>query len=168
MKDIPVAEVIVTITEQLTHGGVFLCVADGETKNVMTIGWGGVTYFYGTPCFLAPVRKSRHSYGILRKNGAFTVSVPLNDMRKELAFAGSASGRDVDKFSGHGLTPAPAQAVGTPIVRECEIHLECEPLGMTELKAEQLTPEVRERFYADGDMHTFFLGKIVRCYTTAS
>ena len=32
------------------------------------------------------------------------------------------------------------------------------------MNAELLTPEVRSRCYADGDMHAFFLGKIVRCY----
>ena len=166
MKEIPVTEAVAKITEQLARGGAFLCVANGEMKNVMTIGWGGVTVFYGAPCFLAPVRKSRYSFEILKKNGAFTVNVPLGGMRSELAFAGSASGRDTDKFTGHGITAAPAQAVNVPIVKECALHLECEPLGFTELKAEELTPEISERFYADKDMHTFFLGRIVRCYTT--
>ncbi|MCE5343863.1 MAG: flavin reductase family protein [Eubacteriales bacterium] len=166
MREIPITEVVNLITAKMANGGVFLCVANGETKNVMTIGWGGVNTFFGAPCFLAPVRQSRYSYGIIRKNGAFTVGVPLHDMRKQLAFAGSESGRDVDKFVGHGITAASAQAVNVPIVKECELQLECEPQGYVEQKADMMIPEIRDRVYADGDMHTFFLGKIVRCYYT--
>ncbi len=166
MRDVPVTEVANLITEKMANGGVFVCVADGKTQNVLTVGWGGVNTFFGAPCFLAPVRLSRHSHGILLKNGSFTVSVPLHDMRKQLNFAGTKSGRDVDKFAGHGLTAAPAQAVNAPIVRECELQLECEGLGYVEQKAETLNPEIRDRIYADGDMHTFFLGRIVRCYYT--
>ena len=113
------------------------------------------------------MRTSRHSFALLKKNGAYTVSIPLHDMRKELAFAGSASGRDVDKFTGHGLTPAPAQAVTVPIVRECELHIECEPFGFTALDPANLTDDVANRFYPTSDMHTLFLGKVVRCYYTA-
>jgi flavin reductase (DIM6/NTAB) family NADH-FMN oxidoreductase RutF len=164
MREIPVTEVANIVTEKMANGGVFLNVSDGERKNVMTIGWGGVNTFFGAPCFLAPVRLSRYSYDIILKNGTFTVSVPLHDMRRELAFAGSKSGRDVDKFSGHGMTAAPAQAVDVPIIKECELQIECTPLGRVEMNAGLLTPEVRGRCYADGDTHVFFLGKIVRCY----
>lgn len=166
MREVPVTEVAQIIAEKLLGGGMFLTASDGVHNNVMTIGWGGLTTFYGTACFLAPVRTSRHTFGILKKNGAFTVSIPLHDMRRELAFAGSKSGREVDKFSGHGLTAAHAQAVNVPIVKECELHIECEPFGNVALNPSGLTDEVNSRFYPTGDMHTFFLGKIVRCYYT--
>ena len=95
MREVPVAGVAEIITKQLRNGGVFLCADDGKRSNVMTIGWGGLNVFFGDYCFLAPVRKSRFSYGLLQKNGAFTISVPLKDMRAELNFAGTKSGRDM-------------------------------------------------------------------------
>jgi len=152
------------IAEKLADGGIFLTASDGLRHNVMTIGWGGVTTFYGAPCFLAPVRTSRHTFQMLQKNPTYTVSIPLHNMRTELAFAGSKSGRDVDKFNGHGLTAIPAQAVNVPVVQECELHLECTPFGHVALDPAGLIDEVNSRFYPTGDMHTFFLGKIVRCY----
>ncbi len=164
MHDVPVNEVANIIAGQMKNGGVFLCTrADGQ-DNVMTIGWGGLTVFFGADCFLVPVRTSRYTYGMLQKNGEFTVSIPLHDMRRELGVAGSKSARDVDKFSGFGMTAVPAQQVDAPIVSECELQIECTPLGSVTQTAEQLNQDVLDRFYASRDMHTFFLGKIVRCY----
>ena len=166
MREIPASEIAGIVAEQLGNGGVFLCTADEEQRNVMTIGWGGVTRFFNDLCFLAPVRTSRHTFGILKRNPKFTVSVPLHAMRAELAFAGSKSGRDVNKFEGHGITAAPAQVVNVPIVAECELHIECEPAAFAELYPEQVEPAVLERWYPTRDMHTYFIGKIVRCYYT--
>jgi len=164
MREVPVSEVAGIITQQMGNGGVFLCANNGERNNTMTIGWGGVNTFFGSPCFLAPVRTSRFTYSMLMKNGNYTVSIPLHDMRAELAFAGSRSAREVDKFKEHGLTAVPAQQVNVPIVGECELHLECTPLGRVKQVEEMLPEEVLSRWYATRDMHTFFLGKIVRCY----
>ena len=166
MKEIPVTQAAQTIAEKLSTGGVFLCTSAAGQRNVMTIGWGGLTAFYGVPCFIAPVRDSRYSYGLLRKNGAFTVSIPLHEMQRQLMVAGTKSGRDIDKFDGLGMTALPAQQVHAPIVAECELHLECEPMGYLRLDPETLTDFVLGRWYPTGDMHTLFLGKVVRCYET--
>ena len=72
----------------------------------------------------------------------------------------------MDKFTGHGLTAAPAQEVNVPIVKECGLQIECVPFGKVDQQAENLTPEVLDCCYPNGDLHTFFLGKIVRCYYT--
>ena len=164
MRDISIPEAAKLVAEQIVNPGAFLCSSDGEHQNVMTIGWGGVNNFYQFGCFITAVRKSRYTYELLRRNGSFTVSVPLHDMRKEIGFAGTKSGRDVNKFDGHGLTAAPAQHVNVPIVKECELQIECEPFGFMELKPENLPADVLERWYPDRDMHWYFLGKIVKCY----
>jgi len=166
MREIPVTEIAGTVLAKMRSGGVFLNTTDGQKPNTMVIGWGGVNAFYSTYCFTAPVKWSRYTYKILQKNGAFTVSVPLHDMKEQLAFAGSKSGRDVDKFTGHGLTAAPAQAVNAPIIRECELHIECEPLSVVQQQPEQIKKDVLDRCYPDGDLHALFIGKIVKCYYT--
>ena len=166
MREVSIPEAARLVSEQLAQGGVFLCSGIDGHSNVMTVGWGGVTAFFGEPCFLAPVRESRFTYGLLIQNGAFTVSVPLHDMRRELAVAGSKSGRETDKFAGFGMTAAPAQAVGLPIVKECELHIECVSMGHVALQLEALSEAVRSHWYAKGDPHTFFLGRILKCYRT--
>ena len=165
MREIPVTEVAQTIAEKVA-GGLFLSTRAGNQQNVMTIGWGGLCTLFGAPCLMVPVRKSRYTYGLLRASGTFTVSIPLHDMRTQLMLAGTKSGRELDKFSGLGLTAAPAQAVNAPIVRECELHIECEQQGMSTFTPENLTDLVNGRWYPIGDLHTLFFGKVVRCYYT--
>lgn len=164
MREIPVSEVLTIVADKLANGGAFLNCSDGVRNNVMTIGWGGINTYFNSNCFVVPVRTSRYSHQLMQKNASFTVSIPLHDMRKELAFAGTKSGRDVDKFSGHGLTAIPAQSVDIPIVQECELHLECVAQGTVQMTADLMGDDVLAKWYPTKDMHTLYFGKIVRCY----
>lgn len=165
MMDIQLSTIDGVIKEKLTHGGIFLCAGSGDRSNVLTIGWGGRNHFWGKEIFIAPIRHSRYTYPLITESGVFTVSIPLHDMKRELAYAGTKSGRDEKKFVGHGLTPQRAQDVDTVIVKECELHLECRVLASTELMKDTMDESIYERNYSDNDMHTLFMGEILRCYT---
>ena len=167
--EIPYAQVAQEALEKLQNGGLFLttCAAP-DRPNTMTIGWGGAGFFFSKPVFYVPVRTSRHTFGLLKQSGEFTVSVPLHDMSEELLFAGTASGRDVDKFEGHGLTAAPAWDVATPIVAECERHFECRVFASAAVAEGAVPEDMLARWYPDRDMHTLFIGEILRCYTLHS
>jgi flavin reductase (DIM6/NTAB) family NADH-FMN oxidoreductase RutF len=166
MKEISYTEAMALTTQKLTRGGAFLTVG-GPTPNTMTIGWGAIGFFWNRPVFLAVVRLSRHTHGLLLNSGTFTVSVPTkNDLKQQLAFAGTASGRDVDKFSGHGLTAAPALKVDAPIVAECGLHFECRVRLMQDMTADRMDPSVLKTAYPVGDLHTMFFGEILACYET--
>ncbi len=166
MKQVDYREISNIINDKLSHGGVFFTTGDMEKANTMTMGWGGALSFWGKGVFAAPVRPSRFSYGLLKERGEFTISIPLHDMKKELAFAGSRSGRDVDKFIGHGLTKAPAAQGITPIIAECELHLVCRVVGETDLTADHLSQDIVGPWYAKGDFHTLFFGQILTAYYT--
>lgn len=168
-QEMPFEEAAQALLEQLQNGGAFLTTqgTDG-TPNTMTIGWGGPQCFFNKPVMMVPVRKSRHTHLLLSQNGEFTVSVPLHPMKRELAFAGTQSGRDVRKFEGHGLTAAPAQMVKPPIVAECELHLECRVFAQTELAEPGVSPEALTRWYATRDMHSLYFGEVLRCYQSIS
>lgn len=166
MKEILYTDAMALATRRLTRGGVFLSVG-GPTPNTMTIGWASIGFFWNRPVLLAVVRPSRHTHGLLLNAGTFTVSVPVSqDLKAELAFAGSVSGRDVDKFSGHGLTAAPAQKVDAPIIRECGLHFECRVCLVQPMTDERMSPEVIRTAYPGGDLHTMFFGEILACYET--
>ena len=166
MRELNYLDAIRTATEHLQRGGVFLNVA-GDTPNTMTIGWGGVGRVWNKPIFTVMVRPQRHTYEMIKAAGEFTVSVPTkNALKAELVFAGTKSGRDFNKFEGHGLTAAPAQAVGAPIVRECGLHFECRTLLTQDMTPDRMDPSLAEKVYPAADFHTMFFGEIVRCYTT--
>ena len=85
--------------------------------NVMVASWGFVGVMWGKKVFVAPIRDSRYTKEMLDKTGEFTVSVPAaGTMKKELAFCGSKSGRDFDKWAETGMVQRPAKEVGTVVV----------------------------------------------------
>lgn len=166
MKELNYREAMAHTAEKLANGGVFLTVG-GPQPNTMTIGWASLGYIWKVPVFMALVRPQRHTYPMLLKAGTFTVSVPtIRPLRQELAFAGTKSGRDVDKFDGHGLTAVPARKVDAPIVAECGLHFECRIRLIQDMTADRMDPAIVQSAYPGGDMHTMFFGEIVACYTT--
>lgn len=166
MKQIPYQDAMAATVEKMARGGVFLS-AGLERPNTMTIGWGAIGYMWNRPVFIAMVRPSRHTKQILDETGCFTVSVPTKaPLKAQLAFAGAKSGREVDKFDGHGLTAAPAQTVGAEIVRECGLHFECRVRLVQDLGTERMDPQVQQSAYPDGDVHALYFGEITAVYTT--
>lgn len=166
MKEINYKEAMEITTANLSGSGVFLNIG-GEKPNAMTIGWAAIGYIWKKPVFMALVRKQRHTWNLIANAGEFTVSVPTkNPLKEELLFAGTKSGRDYDKFSGHGITAAPAQKVDAPIVAECGIHFECKTLLQQDMDPAMMDETLKDRVYPKEDYHTMFFGEIVACYTT--
>lgn len=166
MKRINYLEALAETADKLAHGGVFLTVG-GETPNTMTIGWAFMGPSWQKKIFAVLVRPQRHTFEMIKKAGEFTVSVPtVNPLREQLAFAGTKSGRDVNKFEGHGLKAVPAQQVGAPIVGECGLHFECKIVHTQEMTGDRMDGLMHDKCYPEDDYHTIFFGEIVDCYRT--
>ena len=166
MKDMNFNDVLGILNDKLAHGGVFLNVA-GETPNTMTIGWAYMGTSWRSNIFIAMVRPQRHTFDLLEKAGEFTVSVPTkNPLRAELAFAGTESGREHNKFEGHGLTALPAKEVGAPIIAECGLHIECRVINKQWLQGDAMKDDVKGRCYPEEDYHMLYFGEVVACYST--
>ena len=145
--------------------GAFLSVSDGRRDNTMTRGWGSLGVIWRKPILMVMVRGSRHTYDLIEKADCFTVSIPLTtDLKKELGFCGSKSGRDYDKWQEAGLTKIPGHKVNAPLVGECDLHYECKIVGRQKLTKEVLLPDMTNAFYGDEDYHTLYYGEIVGTY----
>ena len=117
--------------------------------------------------FIAAVRPQRYTYDLIKKAGCFTVSVPTdNELKAELIMAGTKSGRDINKFEGHGITAVPAQKVDAPIVKECGLHFECKTVMNGFMMGDTMDQEIKDRCYPQNDLHELFFGEIVACYAT--
>ena len=164
MRELCDLDALREVMEQMTRGGrVPVRGRRAAERHDDRLGWIG--YCWGKPVFVAVVRPQRHTYGILQKTGEFTVSVPAaGTMRAELAFAGTKSGRDVDKFQGHGLTAAPARKVGAPVVAECPLHLECRTLLVQDMTADRMAESVLEESYPPARPARDVLRGNRRCY----
>jgi flavin reductase (DIM6/NTAB) family NADH-FMN oxidoreductase RutF len=145
--------------------GAFLVVQAGDKLNVMTIGWASIGFIWGRPMMTVLVRKSRYTFGLMEKATEFTVGVPLVDMRKELAYCGSNSGRKVDKVKQCKLEIFPGEKVKTPILNIPGFHFECKIVYKSPIDPAALI-ESYKHLYPEKDHHTVYYGEIVYCYST--
>jgi flavin reductase (DIM6/NTAB) family NADH-FMN oxidoreductase RutF len=155
-----VAQRVLTRIDQ----GAFLTVKSGEAINTMTIGWLTIGYVWRTPILMVAVRSSRHTFSIIEVSDDFTVSIPSSNMRREIEFCGTKSGRDYDKFKECNLQISEGQDVATPIIRVPGIHFECKIIYKSAMDRTFLNEEYDRTVYPENDYHTLYFGKIMNCY----
>jgi len=122
----------------------------GWKPNLITIAWAG-NVCSEPPMLSISVRPERYSYEILETTREFVVNVPSLREARAVDWCGVVSGRGEDKFTGAGLTPAPALKVGCPIVLECPLNIEC---------------RVRESLKLGS--HTLFVAEVVAVQVSAA
>lgn len=157
-----------TVLEHMEQG-VFLTTSHVGKTNTMTIGWGGIMVIWGRPIFIVLVRDSRATYDLIDNSDEFTVSVPfLRNMTKELAFCGTKSMRDYDKFRECNLHPLPGRKVSVPVIKEAGLHYECKILYKQTLDQSVIPNIVKTRYYNPNSSsqtnHTVYYGEIVDKY----
>ena len=150
--------------EQINKGA-FLTVSDGNMTNTMTIGWGNIGIVWSKPIFMVAVRYSRHTYNLMEKAKDFTVSIPIEkDLKKELAYCGSHSGRDKDKLKECNLSIRNGRKVVSPIIHNCDLHYECKIVYKQAMEPGTLDENIKNKYYKDNDYHVLYFGEIVDCY----
>ena len=88
---------------------------------------------------------------LIKESGEFVVNLPTESLVKAIDWCGVKSGRDVDKFAAMHLTAAPAAKLGTVLLEESPVNLECKvtqviPLGSHDLfLAECVAVDVDEK-----------------------
>lgn len=117
--------------------------------NLITVAWCG-TVASDPPQLAISVRKERYSFAPIAGLGEFTVNLPDTAMVSALDNCGVLSGRDVDKFALHQLTPLPGTRVSAPIVAESPLSLECRISRSLDLGS-----------------HTMFIGEILAVQVTS-
>ncbi|MBC7220715.1 flavin reductase family protein [Candidatus Bipolaricaulota bacterium] len=155
------------VQEQILHGnGAFLVAVDERDRpNAMTIGWLQIGTVWSRPVCHVLVRPSRYTHRCIAHSGAFTVNVPLGTMAEELAFCGSRSGRDVDKFAELSLRTILGTKVRVPLLTGCAVAYECRLVAHAALAPDGVLDEgIRAKYYPRGDFHTLFFGEIVAAW----
>jgi flavin reductase (DIM6/NTAB) family NADH-FMN oxidoreductase RutF len=146
--------------------GAFLTVKAADALNTMTIGWATFGVIWQKPIMMVAVRRTRHTFSIIEKAQDFTVTVPSGDMSKAIAFCGSKSGRDVDKFKKCDLETADGQKVASPIIKVPGIHFECKIVYKSAMDEAFLDKNYDKTIYPQKDYHTLYFGEIIACYET--
>ncbi len=149
--------------EQIKKGA-FLTVKSGNGINTMTIGWATIGWVWRKPIMMVAVRLSRHTFTIIETAEDFTVTIPSSNMKKELMFCGTKSGRDYNKFNECDLQTLDSQKVITPIIKAPGLHYECKIIFKSAMDPEYLNQDYDTALYPEKDYHTLYFGEIVDCY----
>ena len=127
---------------------VLVTTIDNKGKpNIITLAWTMNVSFKPPIVAISIANTNRHSYKLLQQVEEYVINVPTREIIKEVLFCGRNSGKNVDKFQATSLTPARANKVQPPIIKECVGFIECKVIN--KVKA--------------GD-HTVFFGRVLDCY----
>ena len=150
------------IMKRLKTGILLTTKKDGKV-NTMTIAWGAIGIEWNKPVFMALVRKSRHTHGMM--DGEFTVNIPVdNSTKKVLSYCGTKSGRDTDKIADMELTLVDGQEVDVPAIKELPMTLECRIIYEQDQDDNEIPDSIKKSMYPNSDYHTVFFGEIVAAY----
>lgn len=112
----------------LNHGPVTLVSSAHEgATNVMAASWA-MPLDFDPPKVAVVIDANSYTRQLIEASGEFALNIPCRAIAAQVLKAGSASGRDCDKFAHAGLTPFPARVIGAPLVEGCVAWLECRVL----------------------------------------
>ena len=132
--------------------------------NMMTVSWGSFGQLWSKEVTTVYVRQSRYTMQFMDKNSHYALIFLKDGHKDALGVLGSKSGRDIDKMAGAGLTPV-FTPEGVPTFEEAELTLVCRKLYKDDMPKENfLDPAVYDKCYADGNIHSMFVGEIVAAY----
>ncbi|MCR4717608.1 MAG: flavin reductase family protein [Lachnospiraceae bacterium] len=100
--------------------------------NLFTVAWAGT--ICSDPAMLSiSVRKSRHSYNMIKESGVFVVNLTTKATTFATDYCGVKSGANEDKWETSKLTKGEAEAINAPIVVESPVNIECKLKDILEL-----------------------------------
>ena len=102
----------------------------------------------------------------LKQVDEFSVNVPTQDMAGAVAFCGSVSGRDSDKFAQAQLTPVRAEEISVPVIEQCPVNFQCKVIHKTDMINGAVPPDIKKTFYPSDDYHRIYFGQIMGSYVS--
>ncbi|MCI7126458.1 MAG: flavin reductase [Agathobaculum sp.] len=163
LTKINIAELSLNPFDLIGKQWLLVSAGDEHKWNTMTASWGGVGVIWGKPAATCYIRRSRYTKEFVDNAEYFTLTFLQNGHRDALNRMGTKSGREIDKMHDSGLTPVFVE--GQPTFAEAALVLVCQKRCVSDITPESiLHTETLERWYAEPDYHTMYIGEIVAAY----
>lgn len=127
--------------------------------NSMTASWGGMGFLWNKNIIFTFIRPERYTYEFAEKSEMFSISFFEESYREQLYIMGNASGRDIDKVSECGFTPAFYE--DCPYYEEASLVLICKKIYFDDLKTENMTDLGKTVYSNNMGIHRMYFGEIV-------
>ncbi len=158
MKEITTKELAYNPFEAIGKQWMLITAAREGKVNTMTASWGGMGVLWGSDVVYIFVRQSRFTKEFIDASDTFSLTFYPEGEKKALAYLGSHSGRDEDKIGAVGLHVVLDGA--TPYFEEAETAIICTKLSKHPIRLEDMPGDIRQKWYADGDYHDMYVGRI--------
>lgn len=144
-------------TALLTAGGL-------GNHNTMTIGWGTLGVLWRKEIAIVYVKPTRYTYEFMNRSNLFTISWynDTDEMRKNLTFCGTMSGRDVNKDEVCKLTPI--ELDGGVTYNEARLVIVCESIYNDRFEEQHFMDKELLGIYPNLKFHQRYIGKIIGIY----
>ena len=110
----------------MSKAALFVTMDVQEKPNVMALLWKTIGELWMIPIISVAVSPSRYTYELLTKGiKEFTVNIPSEKIEHTINYAGSTSGRNIDKFKETGLEIIEGKRTKVPTIKECILSYEC-------------------------------------------
>lgn len=163
LKEIDVSKLTLNPFETIGKDWCLISAGNENGFNTMTASWGGLGVLWNKNVATCYIRPQRYTKEFVDKNEYFTLTFFPDGYRKALSLCGSVSGREHDKPKEAGITPMFTD--GTVSFEEASLILVCRKLFAQEMSEEAFTdPEVFNKNYPMNDLHTIYVGEIVKAY----
>ena len=129
--------------------------------NAMTASWGGVGVLWGKNTTFIFVRDSRYTKELIDESDYFSLTFFDNSYKSAMKYFGMVSGRKEDKIKTANMNVNYYEEI--PFIDEGNFVICCRKMSATPILPEQfLDHEIEEKWYADGDLHTMYVGEILQ------
>ena len=128
--------------------------------NAMTASWGGVGVLWGKNTTFIFV-DSRYTKELIDESDYFSLTFFDNSYKSAMKYFGMVSGRKEDKIKTANMNVNYYEEI--PFIDEGNFVICCRKMSATPILPEQfLDHEIEEKWYADGDLHTMYVGEILQ------
>jgi flavin reductase (DIM6/NTAB) family NADH-FMN oxidoreductase RutF len=131
-----------------------------DSFNTMTASWGGLGILWHKEVSYCFIRPTRFTYEFMERSNIYTLSFFAERYRDALTILGTKSGRDGDKISAAGLTPAAAEP-GAITFKEARLVLVCKKLYYQDLNPKNFLDAEIETHYPQKNYHRMYVGEII-------
>jgi flavin reductase (DIM6/NTAB) family NADH-FMN oxidoreductase RutF len=161
-KEVHLFDVYQETLGKLDGDGILLVA--GDPPNPMTIGWATIGHIWNKQIITVLVRPVRHTFSLMESAKDFSVCVLPDHYRKELAFCGTKSGRDLNKIEACHLNIDKCFKADSFFIAESSLHFECRIVHKHKLDPATLDPSIIKRYYPLKDFHMVYYGEILATY----
>ena len=150
-------------TKEINKGALLTVQGSNEALNTMTVSWGQAGVLWGREVCTIYVRPQRYTYEFCENGEIMTLSFFDEAFRPTLAYCGTKSGRDVDKFKECELSYTIKDSAC--IFDKARVTLVLRKLYAQDLKEGCFTDNAPLSNYKNGDFHRAYTCEIIDVIT---